>query len=90
LLSASEMFGRESRTLASAVADGGPRPVDGGDGVINAALFGALRAASLTTRQLAAVIDEHSHKLHTAYLRYRGTEETNSRLCQQLIKMVQP
>jgi hypothetical protein len=89
VLSASEVFGRESRALASAAPDGGPRAVDGGDGVINAALSDALRAASLTTRQLAAVVDEHSRKLRTAYQRYRSTEETNSQLCQQLIKMAQ-
>lgn len=87
--SASEVFGRESRTLANAVA-GGPRAVDGGDGEINAALSDALRAASLTTRQLAAVIEEQSQKLHTAYVRYRSTEETNAQLAQQLIKMAQP
>jgi hypothetical protein len=89
VLSASGVFGRESRTLASAVPDGGPRAVDGGDGVINAALSDALRTASLTTRQLAAVIEEHSQKLHTAYERYCSTEETNTQLALQLIKMAQ-
>jgi hypothetical protein len=89
VLSASEVFGRQSRALASAVPDGGPAAVDGGDGVINAALSGALRAASLTTRQLSAVIEEHSQKLHTAYERYRSTEETNTQLAQQLIKMAE-
>jgi hypothetical protein len=87
VLSASEVFGSESRALASAVSHGGPHAVDGGDGVINAALSDALRAASLTTEQLAAVIDTHSQKLHTAYDRYRSTEETNRQLCQQLISM---
>jgi hypothetical protein len=89
VLSASEVFGRESRTLASTVPDGGPRAVDGGDGLINAALSDALRTASLTTGQLAAVIDEHSQKLRTAYQRYRSAEETNTQLCQQLTKMAQ-
>jgi Family of unknown function (DUF6317) len=87
VLSASEVFGTGSRILADAVSHGGPRPVDGGGAVINAALSDALRAASLTTGQLAAVIDTHSQKLHTAYDRYRGTEETNRQLCQQLISM---
>jgi hypothetical protein len=87
VLSASEVFGRESRILANAVSGGGPHAVDGGDGVINAALSDALRTASLTTGQLAAMIDEHSQKLHAAYQRYRSTEETNTQLGQQLIKM---
>lgn len=87
LLAASEVFETESRTLKGAVGDGGPRAADGGDGVINAALSDALRAAALTTGQLAAVIDSHSQRLRTAYDRYHAAEETNTKLCQQLIKL---
>jgi Family of unknown function (DUF6317) len=89
LLSASGVFEREAGTLKSVVANGGPRAPNGGNGVINAAISNALRAASLTTGQLAAVIDEHSAKLHVAYERYHSTEETNTQLCHQLIKMAQ-
>lgn len=88
LLSASGVFADESRTLSEAVADGGPRAPDGGDAVINAALPDALRAAVLTTGQLAAVIDSHAQKLRTAYDRYHDAEETNTQLCQQLTKLV--
>jgi hypothetical protein len=87
LLSASGVFERESGKLKSAVPHGWPRPVDGGDGVINAALSNALHAASLTTGQLAAVINEHSAKLHAAYERYHSAEESNTQLCHQLVKM---
>ncbi len=84
LLSASGVFESESRTPKGAVPDGGPRAPDGGDGVINAALSDVLRAAGLTTGQLAAVIDSHSQKLRTAYDRYHSAEETNTQLAQQL------
>jgi len=87
LLAASGVFESESRTLADAVAGGGPHAPDGGDGVINAVMSDALRAAVMTTRQLAAVVDSHSQKLRTAYDRYHGAEETNAQLGQQLIKL---
>ena len=90
LLAASAVFERESATLSIAVPDGGPHAPDGGDGVINAALSDALRAAALTTGQLAAVIDSHSRRLRTAYDRYHGAEETNAKLGQQLIKLASP
>jgi hypothetical protein len=88
LLSASGVFERESATLKGAVPGGGPRAADGGDGVINAAMSDVLRAAALTTGQLAAVIDSHSQKLRTAYDRYHDAEESNTQLAQQLTSLL--
>jgi hypothetical protein len=88
LLSASGVFERESGTLMGAVPGGGPQAPDGGDGVINAAMSDVLRAAALTTGQLAAVIDSHSQKLRTAYDRYHSADESSTQLAQQLTSLL--
>jgi Family of unknown function (DUF6317) len=88
LLSASGVFADESTALSEAVSGAGPSAPDGGDSVINSALPEALRAAVLTTSQLAAVIDSHAQKLRTAYDRYHDAEETNTQLCQQLTRLL--
>src|ERR1035438_1380787 len=104
LLSASGVFERESGTLMGAVPGGGPQAPDGGDGVINAAMSDVLRAAGLTTGQvaagidspppnertgqLAAVIDSHSQKLRTAYDRYHSADESSTQLAQQLTSLL--
>lgn len=88
LLSASGVFADESTTLSQAVSGEGPSAPDGGDAVINSALPEALRAAVVTTSQLAAVIDSHAHKLRTAYGRYHDAEETSAQLCQQLTRLL--
>jgi hypothetical protein len=88
VLSASRVFAAESGTVAGTVAGGGPPTADGGDAVVDNALADALRAAAMTTGQLAAVIDSHAGKLRTAYERYKDAEETNVQLCRQLTKLI--
>lgn len=59
-----------------------------GDGVINAALSNALKAAGLATGQLAAVVESHSQKLGSAYQKYRDAEQNSAQLCQELTSLI--
>jgi hypothetical protein len=88
VLSMAQTFGKESRTLSGAVSAAGVSAPDGGDGVINSALSGALKAAGMATSQLAAVIGSHGDKLNTAYEKYLTAEQANTRLCQELTSLV--
>jgi Family of unknown function (DUF6317) len=83
VLDASGVFERQSRVLSDVAPGDGPHAADGGDGVINAALSGALRAATLTTGQFAAVVGEQGQKLRAAHDRYEQTEQANTALAQR-------
>ena len=87
LESTSATFATESLKVSDAVPGDSPQPADTGNGLCDSALADALQAARLTTTQLAAVIDAHSKKLHTAYQNYSATEETNTLLCQKLVAL---
>jgi uncharacterized protein DUF6317 len=84
LLTAAGTFEKESRALSGAVPGGGLHAPDGGDGAVNAALSDALRAASLTTGQFAAVIGDYGRKLSAAHERYEATEKANAGLARQI------
>jgi len=88
VLSMAQTFARESRTLSGAVGAAGLSVPDGGDGVINAALSGALKAAGMATSQLAAVVGSHGDKLNTAYQKYLTAEQSSAQLCQELTSLV--
>lgn len=83
LLDAAGVFGRQSRVLSDVAPGPGPHAADGGDGVIDAALAGALRAAALTTGQLAAVVGEQAQKLRAAHDGYEQTERANTALARK-------
>lgn len=83
VLQASGVFERQSGVLSDVAP---PHPADGGDGVINAALSGALRAAALTTGQFAAVVGEQGQRLRAAHDRYEQTEQANTALARKVGK----
>lgn len=88
VLGMAQTFKKEAATLSGAVSEAGVAAPDGGDGVINAALSGVLRAAGMATSQLGAVVASHGDKLNTAYERYRGAEQGNAELCRELSSLV--
>jgi Family of unknown function (DUF6317) len=88
VLSMAQTFGKESGTLSQAVGAAGVSTPDGGDGVINAALSGVLKAAGMATSQLAAVVGSHGDKLNTAYKQYLTAEQSSAKLCQELTSLV--
>lgn len=88
VLSMAQTFGKESGTLLGAVSAAGVSAPDGGDGMINSALSGALKAAGMATSQLAAVAGSHGDKLNTAYRQYRDAEQTSMQLCQELTSLL--
>jgi hypothetical protein len=83
VLEASGAFERQSGVLSDVAP---PPAVNGGDGVINAALAGALRAAALTTGQFAAVVGEQGQRLRAAHDRYEQTEQANTALARKVGK----
>ena len=87
LESTSATFATESVKVSDAVPGDSLQPAGTGSGPCTSALTDALQAARLTTTQLAAVIDAHAKKLHTAYQNYSATEETNTLLCQKLVAL---
>ena len=87
LESTSETFATESVKVSDAVPGDSPQPVNTGSALCTSALTDVLQAARLTTTQLAAVIDAHSKKLHTAHQNYSSAEETNTLLCQKLVAL---
>jgi hypothetical protein len=84
LLDASGVFGRQSRVLSGVAPGQGPHAADGGDSVIDAALSAALRAAALTTGQLAAVVGEQGQRLRAAHDGYEQTERANTALARKV------
>ena len=88
VLSMAQAFVKESGKLSAAVSEAGVSTPDGGDGVINAALSGALKAAGMATSQLAAVVGSHGDKLNTAYKQYLDAEQASAKLCQELTGLV--
>jgi hypothetical protein len=47
-----------------------------------------VRAAKMTTAQLAAVIASHGSKLDATYKQYRDAEESSTQLCRQLARLI--
>jgi Family of unknown function (DUF6317) len=88
VLSMAQAFKKESGVLSGAVSAAGVSAPDGGDGVVNSALSGALKAAGMATGQLAAVIGSHGDKLNTAYQKYLTAEQSSAQLCQELTTLV--
>lgn len=98
VLDASRVFGREARTLTELPLPGGIRDTagaclpgslpDGGDATLDAAMADVLRAAGMTTGQLAAVISGHAAKLQACYDRYHTVEESNAQLFGQLLNLI--
>jgi hypothetical protein len=74
---AARIFQRESGLLSDLVPSAGLDVPDGGDATINTALSDVLRAAGLTTSQLAAVADGEGRKLRAAGERYEDAEHQN-------------
>jgi hypothetical protein len=83
----SQVFERESRTLTG-LSDKCLATPDGGDGTIDQALSTAVQTATTLVGQLASVVQSHGQKLEGAYQQYRGAEEKNSELIQQLTSLV--
>lgn len=81
-------FDSEAGTLSCSTITGGLSVPDGGDSVINSALSAAVKAAEMTTTQLAAVIASHGSKLDAAYKQYRDAEESSTQLCEQLTRLI--
>ena len=87
LKSMSRVFERESQTLTG-LTDNCLAIPDGGDGTIDSALSTAVQTATTLIGQLASVVQSHGQKLEGAYQQYRGAEEKNSELIQQLTNLV--
>ena len=88
LLGASGVFERESRALSDLVPGSGPQVPDGGDGVINAALSDAVRAAALTTGQYAAVVGSFGQKLRSAHDEYETADHATAGRARQVTELL--
>ncbi len=87
LKSMSQVFEREAQKLTGLTDECLAMP-DGGDGTIDSALSTAVRTATILINQLAGAVQSHGQKLASAEQRYRGAEETNSKLSQDLTSLV--
>jgi hypothetical protein len=88
LLGVSGVFERESRMLSDVVPGAGPQVPDGGDGLINAALADAVRAAALTTGQYAAVVGGFGQKLRTAHDQYEAADHASAGRARSVIGLL--
>lgn len=74
LADASATFERESKIYAAVMPNGGPAPVDGGDGAFNDSLGIVLTAIGGLHLGIAGAIEGHGQKLHIAHDNYQKQE----------------
>jgi hypothetical protein len=84
LLAASTTFGTEARTYQAAIPADGPACPDGGGDAFNQSLQAAVQMIAALHLQAAGVIESDSAKLKQAHDTYANTEESLTRLCNQI------
>jgi Family of unknown function (DUF6317) len=85
LLDASATFASEATTYQAIMPAGGPACPDGGDGAFDQSLQAVAWMIGALHLQAAGVIENDSAKLKKAHDNYAKTEESLTRLCNQII-----
>jgi hypothetical protein len=84
LLDASATFETEAATYKAIMPTDGPACPDGGDGAFNQSLQVVVQVIGALHLQAAGVIEVDSAKLRKAHDNYAHTEESLTRLCNQI------
>jgi len=84
LQSAAGTFHREATTFQAIMPDACPSLPDGGSGAFNGSLNAVVETITLVHLQIGADIDDNGTKLQTAHDRYQHTEESLTKLSQQI------
>lgn len=88
LLALSRTFGKEAEELSTTMSCTDTSTPDTGGSASTAALTDALQAAHMTTGQLSAVIAGHGKKLVSACAKYQDAEESSTKLCHDLTRLI--
>jgi hypothetical protein len=85
LVDAAATFASEAATFKAIMPNDGPPCPDGGDAAFDQSLRSVVQMISALHLQATGVIEDDSAKLKKAHANYASTEESLTRLCQQII-----